>query len=73
MKKRSNHLGKTLALILASALCASTPGFAAQGSDNARQQAQPQQSQQQAQPQQSQQQAQPNNHRRQAKHSRARS
>ena len=56
MGRRSNHSGKALALILASALCASTPGLAAQSSDNAQQQAQPQtQPQPQAQPQQSQQ------------------
>jgi uncharacterized protein YdeI (BOF family) len=43
--KRNNHPGEALALILAAALCAFTPGLAAQRSDN------PQQGQQQ-QPQQ---------------------
>jgi starvation-inducible outer membrane lipoprotein len=43
--KRSNHPGEALALVFA-ALCASTPGLAAQSSDNA-QQGQQQQNQQQ--------------------------
>ena len=44
--KRSNHHGAALALILAAALCAFTPGLAAQSGGNA-QQEQPQQNQQQ--------------------------
>lgn len=43
--KRSNYPGGALALILAAALCAFTPGLAAQSQDN------PQQQQQQPQPQ----------------------
>lgn len=49
--QRSNHHGEALALILATSLCAFTPGLAAQSSGTA-QQAQTQQNQQQAQPQQ---------------------
>ena len=45
--KRSNHPGEALALTLAAALCAFTPGLAAQSSDNGQQQAQQQQDQQQ--------------------------
>ena len=56
MKMRINHPGEALALILASALCVSTPCLAAQSSDNARQQ-QPQ-TQQPGQQQPAQQQAQ---------------
>ena len=56
MKRKTNHPGEALALILASALCVSTPCLAAQSSDSARQQEQPQQTQQQpAQQQQAQQ------------------
>ena len=58
MKMRTIHPGEALALILASALCVSTPGLAAQSSDNARQQEQPQQTQQQPSQQQGQPQAQ---------------
>src|ERR1700744_5130444 len=47
MKRRINRPGEALALILASTLCVSTPCLAAQSSDSARQQEQPQQSQQQ--------------------------
>jgi len=50
MKRIINHPGEALALILASALCVSTPGLAAQ-TNSAQQQVQ----QQQAQPQQAQQ------------------
>ncbi|WP_158819364.1 hypothetical protein [Granulicella sp. S156] len=53
--QRNNHHREALALILATSLCAFTPGLAAQSSGTA-QQAQPQQNQQQAQPQQNQQQ-----------------
>lgn len=61
-----NHLGGGLALILASALCASTPGLAAQTRDSApqqspQQQTQPQSPAQQAEQQAQQQQAQPSN------------
>jgi starvation-inducible outer membrane lipoprotein len=51
MNRRTHHPGAALALILASALCISTPGLAAQSNNNARQQEQqtpPQQSAQQA-------------------------
>ena len=58
MKRKTNHPGEALALILASALCVSTPGLAAQSSDNARQQEQQQQTQQQPAQQQGQPQAQ---------------
>ena len=58
MKMRTIHPGEALALILASALCVSTPGLAAQSSDNARQQEQQQQTQQQPAQQQGQPQAQ---------------
>ncbi len=44
---RSNHLGGALALVLAAALCAFTPGLAAQTSDNAQQPGQQQPDQQQ--------------------------
>jgi uncharacterized protein YdeI (BOF family) len=44
--KRSNHHREALALILAAALCAFTPGLAAQSGGNT-QQGQPQQNQQQ--------------------------
>lgn len=44
--KRCNHHGEVLALVLASALCAFTPGLAAQSGDNAQQQGQQQQDQQ---------------------------
>ena len=44
--KRSNHPGE-VALILAAALCAFTPGLAAQSGDNAQQPGQQQQGQQQ--------------------------
>jgi hypothetical protein len=46
--KRSNHPGEALALILAAALCALTPGLAAQSRDAAPQQGQEQQDQQQS-------------------------
>jgi hypothetical protein len=46
--KMSNHPGGTLTLVLATTLCAFTPGLAAQSNDNAQQQEQPQQSQQQS-------------------------
>ena len=58
MNRRINHPGEALALILASALCVSTPCLAAQSSGNAQQQEQPQQTQQQP-AQQQQQPAQP--------------
>src|SRR5580698_9401358 len=58
MKMRTIHPGEALALILASALCVSTPGLAAQSSDNVRQQEQQQQTQQQPAQQQGQPQAQ---------------
>jgi hypothetical protein len=45
--KRSNHPGEALALILAAALCAFTPGLAAQSGDKAQQQGQQEQAQQQ--------------------------
>jgi len=44
--KRGNHSGETLALVLASALWALTPGSAAQSSDKAQQPGQKQQDQQ---------------------------
>jgi hypothetical protein len=44
--RRSNHPGEALALVLASALCAFTPGLAAQSSDNAQQPGQQQPAQQ---------------------------
>jgi len=53
--QRSNHHREALALILATSLCAFTPGLATAQSSGT-EQAQPQQNQQQAQPQQSQQQ-----------------
>ena len=46
MKMRTNHPGEALALILASALCVSTPCLAAQGSPNAQRPGQQQQAQQ---------------------------
>lgn len=58
MKRISNHPGEALALILASALCVSTPALAAQSSDTARQQEQQQQTPQQPAQQQGQPQAQ---------------
>jgi hemolysin activation/secretion protein len=61
MKMRTIHPGEALALILASALCVSTPCLAAQSSNNARQQEQPQQTQQQPAQQQEQPQAQQTN------------
>jgi hypothetical protein len=45
--KRSNHPGEALALILAAALCAFTPGLAAQSQDNPPKQGEQQQDQQQ--------------------------
>jgi hypothetical protein len=44
--KRSNYPGAALALIAGAALCAFTPGLAAQSSDNAQQPGQQQQAQQ---------------------------
>jgi hypothetical protein len=44
--QKSTHPGEPLALILAAALCAFTPGLAAQSSDKAQQQGQQQQGQQ---------------------------
>ena len=46
--KRSNHPGEALALILAAALFAFTPGLAAQSGGNAQQQGQQQQTQQES-------------------------
>jgi hypothetical protein len=46
MMRRSNHPGEALALVLAAALSAFTPGLAAQSSDKAQQQGQQQQDQQ---------------------------
>ena len=46
MKRIINHPGEALALILASALCVSTPGLAAQTNSAQQQQAQPPQAQQ---------------------------
>ena len=45
--KRSNHPGEALALILAAALCAFTPGLAAQSRDTPPKQGEQQQDQQQ--------------------------
>lgn len=46
--KTSNHLGEALALILGTALCAFTPGLAAQSGSNPQQPGQPQQAQQES-------------------------
>jgi hypothetical protein len=46
--KRSNRPGEALALLLAAALCAFTPGLAAQSGDNAQPPGQQQQTQQQS-------------------------
>jgi hypothetical protein len=51
MKRRTNHPGEALALILASALCVSTPCLAAQTSYSPQQPGQPQQTQPGQQPQ----------------------